>query len=103
MVQSKDIIEWCLVLGALILSVYGFLFSVYINLINTDKPPPPEAAVFLRTFCRVLAGVLIALCAISIWSGATSECFIGWQAWAVIACFFVTVVFSAILTTKLGW
>ncbi|MCC8396325.1 hypothetical protein LJ656_27420 [Paraburkholderia sp. MMS20-SJTR3] len=102
MIETKDVLEWCIVLSALILGVYGFLFSVYVTAVNTMKAPP-SAFLFLRQFCCVLTGVLVALCVIAAWSGLTAEHFIGWKAWSVLFCLFVVTAYSFLLTMKLGW
>ncbi|WP_310630675.1 hypothetical protein [Paraburkholderia sp.] len=60
MVENKDILEWCYVVGTLQFGVFGFLYSVFATAALAKGPRPP-ITVYLRQFCRVIAITLLAL------------------------------------------
>lgn len=81
MIDAKDILEWCYVVGALDFGVFGFLYSVYATAMFTDGAPPPIVG-FLRSFCRIISTVLLALTLVaavetSLWLSEHEFTFVG--------------------------
>jgi hypothetical protein len=60
MIEYKDILEWCYVVGTLQFGVFGFLYSVFAQA-ALGKGPRPPITIYLRRFCRVIVSVLSVL------------------------------------------
>lgn len=89
MPEGKDIIEWCIVLGALIFGAFGFLYSVYATAQLEDEPPPIVEV--LRTECRILSIILVVLTALAAATNVHVQSdLLSWSSvgtWIIVLCF----------------
>jgi hypothetical protein len=95
MIETKDILNWCFTVAALVFGVFGFLYSTYAaaNFQATpDRPARPAIVKFLRVFCWAIALVLVVLTSLA--AVASYEAGVGPQTWTIVGCFVVLTCFS---------
>jgi hypothetical protein len=94
-VTNKDVLEWCFVVGALDLSVFGSIFGVYAGARFAAQTVPRIVSV-LRWTCRALAFVLTILTLTSIYICLTEN--IAFLAWVIVGSLALVAVFAIILS-----
>jgi hypothetical protein len=97
-IEPKDILEWCFVVGALDFGVFGFLYSVYATASFQNQTRPPIVN-FLRRFCWAVALVLVVLTGLAIFIAFEAK--VGIPVWVIIGCFIVLALFSLGLVRKM--
>jgi hypothetical protein len=102
MIQAKDILEWCFVLGALDFGVFGFLYSTYATAsfqATPEHPIRPPITRYLKQFCRAVVLVLVVLTALA--AHTSYQAAVGFQVWVIVACFVLLTLFSLGLLWKM--
>jgi hypothetical protein len=102
MIQAKDILEWCFVLGALDFGVFGFLYSAYATAsfqATPANPVRPPITGYLKRFCQAVVTVLIILTVLAAYTSYSVMA--GFQVWIIVFCFFLLTGFSLVLVFKM--
>jgi hypothetical protein len=102
MIETKDILEWCFVLGALDFGVFGFLYSTYAAACfqaTPEHPELPSITKFLKQFCRVVVLVLALLTALAAYTSYQAKTI--WHVWVIVACFALLTAYSVRLFWKM--
>jgi hypothetical protein len=102
MIEPKDILEWCFVLGALDFGVFGFLYSTYATAsfqAAPANPVRPPITRYLKQFCRAVVLVLIVLTGLA--AHTSYQAAMVWQVWVIVACFILLAGFSLVLVFKM--
>lgn len=93
-VIPKDILEWCFVVGALILGTFGFLYNTYTSAMFAYDDVP-DIVNFLCTFCRVLVLSITMLTGLAIFTSYQNNA--GIPVWIIVGCVTTVNLFSIIL------
>jgi hypothetical protein len=102
MIETKDILEWCFVLGALDFGVFGFLYSIYATASFQATPTSPvrqPITGYLKLFCWVVVAVMIVLTLLAAYTSYTAA--VVFQVWVIVFCFFLLTGFSLVLALKM--
>jgi hypothetical protein len=102
MIEPKDILEWCFVLGALDFGVFGFLYATYATAsfqATPEHPIRPPITRFLKQFCRAVVLVLVVLTGLAAY--VSYEAAVHWQVCVIVACFVLLTLFSLALLWKM--
>jgi hypothetical protein len=102
MIEPKDILEWCFVLGALDFGVFGFLYSTYATAsfqATPANPVRPPITGYLKQFCRAVVVVLVVLTGLAAY--VSYDAAVSWQVWIIVACFVLLTGFSLGLLWKM--
>ena len=86
-IENRDILEWCFTISALGFGVFGFLYATYASAMFELSPEdtiPPSITKELKIFCRVLAGVLVALTVLSAIVSYTAQ--VAYPVWVIVIC-----------------
>ena len=84
-IETKDILNWCFTVGALVFGVFGFLYSTYAAAkfqATTDHLDLPAIVKFLRVFCWAIALVLMVLTSLA--AVASFGASVGPQTWIIV-------------------
>jgi hypothetical protein len=101
MIETKDVLNWCFTVAALVFGVFGFLYSAYASAsfaaaqAGTARPP---VVYDLRRFCRLLASILVVLTGLAAFASASAGApsGVGPQTWIIVGCYGVLSVVSAV-------
>jgi hypothetical protein len=101
MIETKDILNWCFTVAALVFGVFGFLYSAYATASFAAAQAGsarPMVVYDLRRFCRLLAGILVVLTGLAAVSSASAgaSAGVGPQTWIIVGCCGVLSIVSAV-------
>ena len=97
-IETRDILSWCFTVAALNLGALGFLYSTYATAMAQSAEVLPITR-YLRLFCQALAGVLVVLTGVAIFTA--SHATVGISTWLIICCFIVLAGFSLGLVSRM--
>jgi len=100
--ETKDILDWCFTLAALVFGVFGFLYSVFATAsfqASPERPERPPITAFLRKFCRVAVLVLFVLTGLAFVVCLKSA--VSWETWVIVTVIAILTFFSASLAYKM--